>query len=89
MNITSNECKKAHCIHFKNDECEFLMLPNNNSKLLYKLNNAKGYCTDYLPKSLSSYMTKLKSIFDKEREAYEQKYRDATKELENTQEFRI
>ncbi len=53
-----NECKKAQCIQFINDTCEFEILPNNNNKFT-KLKEGTGYCEGYRNQDMIKQETKL------------------------------
>jgi len=84
IHYAPEECKKAQCSHLKNEQCEYLMTPNNTDKNSVKLLHAKGYCFDYAPQKLDELKAKLSNIFDKERKTLLKAYQNAIDILEDT-----
>ena len=89
VNYPLDECKKAKCSHYTNNACEYAMTPNNKSEYSTKLQNAKGYCSDYIPKSFGNIKSKLTSIFTKKQNEYKSRYQHAIELLEDTLETKF
>jgi len=84
IHYTPEECQKAQCSHFKNEQCEYLMTPSNNDKNSVKLLHAKGYCFDYTPQKLDELKVKLSNIFDQKRKTLLKASQNAIDMLEKT-----
>lgn len=77
---SKNECIKANCIHLKEDNCEFKLLPHN-FKEATKLQSATGYCYDYEDKEIVEFIKALSPPMLKERDEFIEKYKDLGGEL--------
>ena len=89
ISYSETECKKANCLYFRDNKCEFGMLPNNDRKGIKLQNNSRGYCFEFENIKAKIFKESFVARIISERDSFIKKYETIGHELSQIHQVKL